>query len=382
MPCQVEFENGNSISYLYDANGTKLRATHVIGNDTTVTDYCGNVIYENGAPKTLLVEGGYVSLNDNKYHYFIQDYQGNNRVVADEDGIVEEVNDYYPFGGLMASSVGSVQPYKYNGKELDRKGGLDWYDYGARMYDATLNRWHSMDPLAEKYYSWSSYAYCLGNPIMYVDPNGTFTSPYYTTNGQFLGVDEYGFTGNIYITDKEVFDKNSRNGIANSKDIQGDKNTILMKDKLLTSAAESHIYTDVLKKSVDTRLDMSQLYNGEVSIVENVVRKGDEFIGKGYNNPDGHRYAPKYNQSYVDGKIRVTVGQGSNQHDLYTVESIQNYLGVHEYYGHGIMNWSTRKTHWKCYNAQLHHPTFQKLPKYQQNEIKQRNREFYINRNN
>ena len=172
LPCRVEFENGNSISYLYDANGTKLRTTHVIGNDTTVTDYCGNVIYENGAPKTLLVEGGYVSLDDNKYHYFIQDHQGNNRVVVDEDGKVEEVNDYYPFGGLMASSVGSVQPYKYNGKELDRKGGLDWYDYGARQYDAALGRWHSVDPLAEKFYPFSPYNYCFDNPVKYIDPDG------------------------------------------------------------------------------------------------------------------------------------------------------------------------------------------------------------------
>lgn len=177
LPCRVEFENGNSVSYLYDANGTKLRTMHVIGNDTTVTDYCGNVVYENGVPKTLLVEGGYVSLNDNKYHYFIQDHQGNNRVVVDADGQVEEVNDYYPFGGLMASSSGDVQPYKYNGKELDRKGGLDWYDYGARMYDAALGRWHVVDPMAEKYYDWSPYTYCLDNPLKYIDSDGKQVIP-------------------------------------------------------------------------------------------------------------------------------------------------------------------------------------------------------------
>ena len=172
LPCWVEFENGNSISYLYDANGTKLRTTHVVGNDTTVTDYCGNVIYENGVPKTLLVEGGYVSLDDHKYHYYLQDHQGNNRIVVDENGKLVEVNDYYPFGGLMASSSSDVQSYKYNGKELDRKGGLDWYDYGARQYDAALGRWHTVDPLAEKYYSISPYAYCAGNPIKYIDPDG------------------------------------------------------------------------------------------------------------------------------------------------------------------------------------------------------------------
>ena len=176
LPCRVEFENGNSISYLYDANGTKLRTTYVIGNDTTVTDYCGNLIYENGVAKTLLVDGGYVSLSDRKYHFYFQDHQGNNRVIADENGNIEEVNHYYPFGGTFASTP-SVQPYKYNGKELDRKGELDWYDYGARMYDAALGRWHTVDPLSEKYYGVSPYNYCLNNPLKYIDSDGRQVIP-------------------------------------------------------------------------------------------------------------------------------------------------------------------------------------------------------------
>ena len=154
LPSRIEFENGHVISYLYDADGIKLRTTHIIGSDTTVTDYCGNVIYENGIPVKLLTEAGYVTLADSKYHYFVQDHLGNNRVVVDQSGNVEEVNHYYPFGGLLSSSVSNaVQPYKYNGKELDRKNGLDWYDYGARMYDAALGRWHAVDPMSEKYYS-------------------------------------------------------------------------------------------------------------------------------------------------------------------------------------------------------------------------------------
>ena len=178
------FEDGDHISSLYGGNGTKLRATHVIGNATTVTDYYGNVVYESGISKTFLTEAGYVTLPDRKYHYFIQDHQGNNRLVVDQSGGIEEVNDYYPFGGTFADSS-SVQPYKYNGKELDRQSGLDWYDYGARMYDAALGRWHVVDPLSEKYYSVSPYVYCANNPIKYIDPTGMFLDDiYHNEKGQ------------------------------------------------------------------------------------------------------------------------------------------------------------------------------------------------------
>lgn len=179
LPCRVSFENGNSISYLYSADGTKLRTNHTIAGNTTVTDYCGNVVYENGTPQMLLTEAGYVSLTDGKYHYYLTDHQGNNRVVADQNGKTEEVNDYYPFGGLMSSSFSPVQPYKYNGKELDRKGGLDWYDHGARMYDAALGRWHTVDPLSEQYYWNTPYSYCGSNPVNYIDP---FGMDYWSTN--------------------------------------------------------------------------------------------------------------------------------------------------------------------------------------------------------
>ena len=144
LPCEVTFGNGNTVSYLYSAGGTKLRTVHTTGGVSTTTDYLGSVIYENGnpkllltdagyvslsdgkyhyyennSPKLLLTDAGYVSLSDGKYHYYLKDHQGNNRVVIASNGTVEEVNHYYPFGGVFASS-GNVQPYKYNGKELDR----------------------------------------------------------------------------------------------------------------------------------------------------------------------------------------------------------------------------------------------------------------------
>jgi RHS repeat-associated protein len=92
-----------------------------------------------------------------------------------------QVTDYYPFGLVMNQTntfADGVLPnkYLYNGKELqdDELAGnsLGWYDYGKRMYDPTLARWHTQDPKAEKYFNWSPYSYCYSNPLIFVDPQG------------------------------------------------------------------------------------------------------------------------------------------------------------------------------------------------------------------
>ena len=171
LPSQITFGDGNTIDYEYGSDGRKLRTVHQTGNTILTTDYCGNAIYENGSLKLLLTETGYVSFPDKKFHFYLKDHQGNVRVVADKDGKLEETNDYYPFGGTFTTST-SVQPYKYNGKELDRVSGLNLYDYGARYYDATIGRWCMVDSLSEKYYSFNSYNYCGNNPARYVDPDG------------------------------------------------------------------------------------------------------------------------------------------------------------------------------------------------------------------
>ena len=171
LPSAVTFSDGSTIVYTYAADGAKLKTVHKIGGTTTTTDYCGNVIYENGVQKLLLTEEGYVTLSDGKYHYYLKDHQGNNRVVINQSGTVEEANHYYPFGGVFASS-GNVQPYKYNGKEYDGKKGLNWYDYGARHYDAALGRFTTNDRFSEKYHSLSPYQYGANNPVNTIDING------------------------------------------------------------------------------------------------------------------------------------------------------------------------------------------------------------------
>jgi len=121
--------------------------------------------------KRILTENGYIE--DGTYYFHKKDHLGNNRWIGDEDGNVVQYTDYYPFGLPFDDSTNpDTQPYKYNGKEYDRMHGLNMYDYSARYYDPAFPVFTTVDPLAEKYYEVSPYAYCLNNPIKYIDPDG------------------------------------------------------------------------------------------------------------------------------------------------------------------------------------------------------------------
>ena len=110
------------------------------------------------------------------FYYYNKDHLGNIREVVSERGTVIQTTNYYPFGtpycDAVSSKSPSMQPYKYNGKELDLMHGLNTYDYGARQYNPVVPIWDRVDPLCEKYYNTSPYAYCGNNPVNRVDPNG------------------------------------------------------------------------------------------------------------------------------------------------------------------------------------------------------------------
>jgi len=92
-----------------------------------------------------------------------------NPATPENDVEIMQENHYYPFGmnhdGRWFGPQDPENRYTYNGKEYNPELGLDWYDYGARWYDAALGRFTGIDLFAEKYTSLASYHYCSNNPV-------------------------------------------------------------------------------------------------------------------------------------------------------------------------------------------------------------------------
>ena len=205
--------------YEYSYGGNKLK---VSGRDGGGYAYVGNLVYRLTGSSFVFESGlfgeGVVSANGICYH--LKDHLGSIRVIIDGNGRLLEENDYYAFGQrhpCTEHAQSSANRFKYNGKELQTVGGLGYLDYGARLYDQSLGRWFTTDPLSEKYYGLSPYVYCGNNPINAVDlcgdsittiVNTTITNPDGTTSLQrtqyYYGQNsngKYGFidnNGNLY----------------------------------------------------------------------------------------------------------------------------------------------------------------------------------------
>ncbi|QDW25181.1 hypothetical protein FFJ24_010310 [Pedobacter sp. KBS0701] len=170
--------NGAVITYIYDANGTKLKKL-VTGNANVNNEYISGIQYEDGDLKYVATETGRVrriSATSYSYEHTLTDHLGNGRVYFDISGGVArkiQETDYYAFGlDIQRNVVGVENKFQYNGKEKQDQEKM--YDYGARFYDPVIGRWNVVDALANKdvQINKSPYAYAWNNPINLIDPDG------------------------------------------------------------------------------------------------------------------------------------------------------------------------------------------------------------------
>ena len=184
------------VKYTYLADGTKLSALDVDGEGLV---YRGPFVYRQSSggegDSSLTFESasfGGGLLTSSGVLLYVKDYLGSVRAVLDADsGALYKAVDYSAYGDagdVKVSVSGSSHPIAsaslpsgltlrdgYTGKEDQHVDfGTGYVDFGARQYSPALHRWLVPDPLSEKFYGISPYAFCNSNPMNYVDVDGEF----------------------------------------------------------------------------------------------------------------------------------------------------------------------------------------------------------------
>ena len=293
------------------------------------TDFNGPFIISRGILDKFLFDGGYCTFKDGQasFHYYLQDHLGNNRAVVSEAGTMEQITEYYPFGGIYGdvSTNPGLQLYKYNGKEFDHYLGLDLYDYGARLYDPALVVWTGVDPLADEYGGISPYAHCLSNPVKYIDPNGKKVVVWYRNKqGEYCQFIFTGFHGKNYIVYPrnqfvadflQAYLYNVRNGGGDKmkEAVLNDKYKIYVDDA--ANLDESKTFFSPGRQPTiywESRKGLKNSYGGKQSPATRLEHEFDHAIDN-INNSHNHRIRREEADAQYDNKEEKRVITGSER---------------------------------------------------------------------
>lgn len=290
LPEVVAFSDRNLLTFYYMADGRKVRDTYgsyptgtstplddIVNNTdpyiSGTNDWCEDYYYESGKLKRVTLPEGHISLYDNRkgpiMKYSAKDHVGSIRGYW-KPGDTSLVKSYYPTyysSGILDNKTDPYHPFALGGKELIMRNQLDEYFFGARTMYAMFNRFNQVDPLCEKYYSWSPYVYCLGNPVNVIDPDGKFPWPAIPIIIALLSESQ---PVNAPTLDKE---SNARN----MEEAWNSYNEGILSDLIPVAKAEA----------ISTRIFIQKP-------IEKIVRKTagsavQEEIGKFVPNPDGRR---------------------------------------------------------------------------------------------
>ena len=234
LPAQIKSGSTVKANDSYLSDGTKAKALNA---SSAGYDYAGSFTYSHASNGTKTLEsiafgGGRIRRTGNNAYavdYHITDHLGSVRAIVNASGSIVEQNDYYPFGTRHPNGLTqlSANRWRFSGKEeQDAAFGIAYSDFGTRLYDRSA-AWTAMDPLAEKYYGYSPYLYCAGDPILIMDPEGTIWYIVNSSGGisEFSPVDE-GFD-RLFVEQR---------GEDNIKDIQ----EIIVHDKTILNSLKNN----------------------------------------------------------------------------------------------------------------------------------------------
>jgi RHS repeat-associated protein len=160
---------------------------------------------------------------------------------------------YYPFGLILSKYDATITDYSknkylYNGKEYEDdsfgSSSLNWYDYGARFYDAQIGRFTTIDPLAEKYHSISTFAYCFNNPIRFIDPDGRSATNYDDEKGNRLLTTNDGNNSTITVNKDKRLNFDTKVSAMEQRGTLVDKKSNVELNDAVTPATEGVFFTD------------------------------------------------------------------------------------------------------------------------------------------
>ncbi len=246
------------------------------------SSYHGPIIYHDGSIDMVLFAGGYATVSGTSvtFHYYTQDYLGNNRAVINgSTGAIEQTIAYYPYGGVIADlgTPTTGQPYKFGGKELMTANGLNEYDFGARRYYQAVPHFTSIDPKCEEFKHLSPYLYCANNPINFVDKNGEEPSDY---EAALMSACAY---------KDERFDEYLQH-LSESKWVISDKKTTIQMN--YTGIGENGLQSMLFERTIDGVTEYAYAFAGTNSL-EDILEDVGQIVG----------LAPQYNVAIDNARV-------------------------------------------------------------------------------